>query len=173
MNGVAKNTKGVSDFLRMTRCPLQTSRTLLPPSRYSDRRRQSPGSRLFLQFGQIKLPGRRDEFPINLGMAHAWILLMTKNLIPHHSVGTLSSNINPATGAPDTRVESVDFIKPGRAPTVAANDSELHLNGSFTTASFTEPNCSAPGPPAGPGRTPFRVKHRWLFSNLEIGQRIP
>lgn len=86
------------------------------------------------------------------GMVHAWTLVMTKNLIPHHSVGTLSSNIDPATGAPDTGVKSVDFIKPGRALTVAANNSEIHMNGPFTTASFTKPKRSAPGSPAGPGR---------------------
>jgi len=103
-------------------------------------------------------------------MVHDWTSRMTKNLIPHHSVGTLSSNIDPTTGAPDTRVKSVDFIKLSRALTVAANNSEIHLDGSFTTASFTEPKCSAPGSPARPGRTPFRVKRRWLFSDLVIGQ---
>jgi len=63
---------------------------------------------------------------MSLGMIHAWTSVMTKDLIPHHSVGALPSNIDPATGAPDARVKSVDFIKPGRALTVAANDSELH-----------------------------------------------
>lgn len=69
---------------------------------------------------------------MSLDMAHAWTPVMTKDLIPHHSVGTLSSNIDPATGAPDTRVESVDFLKLSRALTVATNDSEIHCRSGDT-----------------------------------------
>lgn len=75
----------------------------------------------FLQPDQIKLPGRGDQF--HMVMVHDRSLAMTEDLIPHHSVCTHSPNIGPATGAPYTLVDSIDFIMTRHALAVAANDS--------------------------------------------------